>query len=208
MKERPILFSGEMVRAILDGRKSQTRRIVKRRAKDEGEWLSIRPDRGYTPETIAAQFPCPYGSVGDRLWVRESFSFREYDPSIIEEMDPIFWYWADGNPAWGNFSWPKPSIHMPREACRAVLEVVAVRVERLQDITSADAWQEGVRPVGVAEHPGDGCDDRWENPEALTLDAFRDLWDGINKKSGHGWDANPWVWVIEFQRLDEQESAA
>jgi len=134
-RERPILFQGDMVRAILSGSKTQTRRIVKGMALD---WLQPGV---FTPEFVAApeNDMCPHGKKGDRLWVREAFSgCHEYDvekfpPSAWFRLDPL-WYWADGNPTSGDWTRPKPSIHMPRWASRITLEITEVRVERLQDI--------------------------------------------------------------------------
>lgn len=164
MNERPILFSAPMVRAILDGRKTVTRRIVKPVGNDDafvlldhGKWFwpyrsddgesSITADGNETPHS------CPYGQPGDRLWVREAFSgphcmdasdgCKAVPPSKWGDCSRI-WYWADGNPTEGDWTRPRPSIHMPRWASRITLEIVSVRVERLQDISYEDALAEGV----------------------------------------------------------------
>lgn len=172
MKERPILFSGAMVRAILEGRKTQTRRLVKPQppstARSKKPWCSVE-------DLLKA---CPYGVAGDRLWVRETFANNGYE----------LFYRADGvalpprMPS-GPAKW-KPSIFMPRAACRLVLEVTAVRVERLQEISGGDAWAEGV---------SDG-----PRP-SLAIACYRRLWDSLNAKRAP-WASNPWVWVLTFSR--------
>lgn len=212
-RERPILFSGPMVRAILDGRKTQTRRIVKPQpeVQPNGVW---RWDTGrksglmglagnhWRPEAMA--LGSPHGHAGDRLWVREAFSgpweLRSMPPALwLGHMPPI-WFWADGDPTWGDWTRPKPSIHMPRWASRITLEITGVRVERLQDISEEDALSEG-----VAEYP-DGF--HWEpNPEPAVCrligrtaqKAFFGLWEEINGRDS--FDANPFVWVIEFKQV-------
>lgn len=168
MKERPILFSGPMVRAILSGAKTQTRRVVKGVAL---EWLA----EGFTPEFVASpdNYVCPYGQSCDRLWVRETF----WQPR--DKSETLFK--ADGA-ILGCGKW-KPSIHMPRWASRITLEIVSVRVERLNDISEQDARAEGAPPLDATGYRG----------------GFFHLWQSIN---GHdSLDANPWVWVVEFRRL-------
>lgn len=163
MKERPILFSGPMVRAILDGRKTQTRRVVKPRQGMLDDWTGL---------------PCPYGKPGDRLWVRETCYFEQPHGEVIYRADPGSEKALD--PEFTGLRW-RPSIHMPRWASRITLEIVNVRVERLQDIRVDDARAEGV----TAKWPVHG---------------FRNLWQSIN---GFGsWDANPWVWVVEFRNME------
>ncbi len=189
IRERPILFSAPMVRAILEGRKTVTRRVVKGAAL---KWLI-----DFTPEFVAdrANDLCPYGVAGDRLWVRETFiDLRGTGVEHRPDPDgPIqrYAYAADYRP--GSHSDEtrkdyglkhKPSIHMPRAACRILLEITAVRVERLQDISHEQAELEGVQcnwsPRGFREH-------------------FQELWDTIN--GAGAWDANPWVWAIEFKKV-------
>lgn len=190
VRERPILFSGPMVTAILRGEKTQTRRVVKGQAL---EWLA--PDM-FTPEYVAnpENGLCPYGRPGDRLWVRESY--RVMRPHGVDEVQ----YKADWRPL-PHDGW-KPSIHMPRWASRLTLEIVSVRVERLQDISNQDAEAEGVVWDGRfclgSSHVVKGT------PKVFVSrrEAYRDIWDSINAKRGHGWDTNPWVWVIEFTRVD------
>jgi hypothetical protein len=179
MKERPIIFNGEMVRAILDGRKSQTRRVVR--------W------RAYSDESIRV-YPheCPYGVPGDRLWVRETFcieSSREVGPYDIrwKATDPTPELEIGTGEAGAKWS---PSIHMPRWASRITLEIVNVRVERVQEITETGAILEG---VDASKY------------EKSYRYAFTQLWDSINAKRGFGWDANPWVWVLEFKKVEWSE---
>lgn len=226
MREYPILFSGEMVRALLDGRKTQTRRVIKpqptRMAYAGGVFsmgaIGFVGDEGKT-------FLCPYGKPGDRLWVRETWApmCRNADPicQCTEDYEyrenHYIEYRADtGNPypgqwpideARGNPDAPKwcPSIHMPRWASRITLDVVRVRVERLQEISRDDAIAEGLysftsnlgaknsSPVRFYS-ASKGDEGGYMNP----VEAFENLWDSINAKRGYGWDVNPWVWVIEF----------
>ena len=213
MKERPILFSAPMVRAILAGTKTQTRRVVK---PESGLLVYLQEDYGcrysasYTPgvapvvnvtpgrpHTEIVLPHCPYGQPGDRLWVRESFSgVHDYDsghdgrpwpPSAWFQDDPI-WYWADGNPEHGDWTRPRPSIHMPRWASRILLDVTDVRVQRLQDISEGDARAEGVTPLaGPDDLPG------------VWTGAFERLWDSIN--GAGAWLSNPWVWAVSFRRV-------
>ncbi|MFV8874496.1 hypothetical protein ABQ359_22235 [Serratia fonticola] len=208
MKERPVLFNGDMVRAILDGRKTQTRRMVK--PQREGPVWSAKPAQNprYERHThdwwlptgtkpYSALPPCPYGAVGDRIWVRETF--MDLTGTGIEAITGQFEgyaYRADTPPgSLGDetrkeykLKWT-PSLHMPRSACRLVLEITGVRVERLNDISNDDAKAEGY----PAEREADGgsCDPwLW----------FRDLWDGIYPEQT--FKDNPWVWVIEFKRVE------
>lgn len=191
MREKPILFSGEMVRAILDGRKTQTRRVVK----GNPNHLHFSPFAckadDYHDEH-GNQYSCPYGARGTRLWVRETFAlgpgYNGEPPGSAPDWSCV-WYRADGkqrhkrrNPGARAGKW-RPSIHMPRWASRITLEVKDVRVERVQDISYDYAVSEGVRY------------------DTTPLDAFIWLWDSINAKRGHGWDTNPWVWVVEFKRV-------
>jgi hypothetical protein len=186
--ERPILFSAPMVRALLAGAKTQTRRVVKPQPVGNAD-VQFRVAAAVTLAPDGKQLRCPYGQPGDRLWVREQFSGPHYQdafpPSLWHEMDPL-WYWADGNPGSGDWTRPRPSIHMPRWASRILLEIVSVRVVRLQSIPRGDAMAEGCPfPNMVA-----GPDPReW----------FSGLWREINGPDS--WGANPWVWVVEFRRL-------
>jgi hypothetical protein len=191
MKERPILFNDEMVRAILDGRKTQTRRVAKVETCDTrplgGGHVFITPTGCYSPRTPEHHVSyCPYGQPGDRLWVRETFRVIDGQTQPRIAID----YRADPEDKWcriGDFlgdgkKW-RPSIHMPRWASRILLEITNVRVERVQEISVADAKAEGVCGLSARAE-------------------FLMLWDSINAKRGFGWDANPWVWVIEFRRTE------
>jgi hypothetical protein len=184
MTERPILFNAPMVRAILNGSKTQTRRVVKGMA-----LLWLRPD-GFTPEFTALPENglCPYGQPGDRLWVRETFQRFTDDGEILYKADPA------GFEAMNEYKrdeclearW-RPSIHMPRQLSRITLEITAVRVERLQEISEADAMAEGIPHSEVS-------------PPDMGRFTFRHLWESINGPGS--WDSNPWVWVIEFRRVE------
>ena len=218
--ERPILFSGPMVRAILDGRKTQTRRVVKRRLYDlenrdddsQSGWCQSWPDRGWTPDLIARDYPCPYGQPGDRLWVRESFSrcgCNACRTSWPEKPAPdptgsVHYPAYRATHAGSELAW-RPSIHMPRWASRLTLEITDVRVERLQAISETDAKAEGAERGAWP----DDCtaDDSLMNaecgyfPPRSYAAGFAALWDSINSARGFGWDANPWVWVLAFRRV-------
>lgn len=176
-KERPILFSGAMVRAILDGRKRQTRRVAK-----EFDGLDV--------DKVLARFPrqrgCPYGEPGDRLWVRETWAPDQCRADVFDPEPDRLAYAADfvGEPM---RRW-RPSIHMPRTACRLVLEITEVRVERLNDCSEADAEAEGI--AFLREVP--------DVDETLTArQLYECLWDSIN--GARAWEKNPWVWVVEFR---------
>jgi hypothetical protein len=211
MSERPILFSSSMIRAILDGRKHQTRRVVKLRPpyvmdeRDEGRpcpwpwsttWAAGDEDDGW--------MPCPYGLPGrDRLWVRETWAPADprYSP-----LAPVV-YRADGDDQPCLDARWRPSIYMPRWASRITLEVTGVRVERLQDISDEDAIGEGISCGDDAWHAGpDGryMRDRhgWyvgHTRHNAPSHAFREAWDQINGQRAP-WASDPWVWVIDFRR--------
>lgn len=206
MKERGIIFSAPMVQAILEGRKTQTRRLVKPAPAYPDCFDGLRMEYNHDRQCIdiwnpGATLPgnywrCPFGRVGDRLWVRETFSYRDYgtvnEPALSDEI----WYWADGNPSYGNWTRPKPCIHMPAWASRITLEVMGVRVERLQEISNADALIEGGRCMNG---------DKWrDGVDAHGADWprywYRDLWNSIHGEGA--WDENPWVWVIEFKKVN------
>lgn len=252
MKERPILFSAPMVRALLDGSKTQTRRVVKPQPGEDaiitvGE---IGTSRGaayvrYPNEGgICCRFPCPYGQPGDHLWVRESWrigAWSEDDGEIavdymadnhsrrewlqVPEQDDFEKYWLqccddcdksgiktgeDDKYHWEPGQSPcriRPSIFMPRWASRITLEITGVRVERLQDISEADALAEGVESwrAGWDEKTAvemflQGTRARIETHEGgIAKRLYMLLWESINGPGS--WDANPWVWVIEFKRV-------
>lgn len=190
MKSRPILFSAPMVQAILAGRKTQTRRIVK--LTDSGRVKAIGSSLNWHLDDPNAANANPYGQPGDQLWVKETwrtqYANESQKPIDITEGDPIR-YEVDGhengNPlyGWGRI---RQSIFMRRWMSRITLELTGIRVERLQNISEADAWQEGVSPVG----PMTG---------RMARDAFEFLWHSIN--GAESWDANPFVWVVEFKRI-------
>ena len=224
MKERPILFTGEMVRAILSGAKTQTRRVVK--------GLDIRgPDKNPSPlfdvykgsqwvgafdaETGRGSLDCPYGEPGDRLWVRETFQYQRAEDGLglhyradgarcgVSEQyldDPdsegAALVRADVVP---DGRW-KPSIHMPRWASRITLEVTGVRVERVQDISEEDAGAEGTPCIFCRKTLVTRCQCALD--KADYHEDFQKLWDSVNAKRGYSWESNPWVWVVSFKQLD------
>lgn len=207
MKERPILFSGPMVRAILEGRKTQTRRVVKIDApfvEFDGcdPYWPVFEDKYGDPVRAA----CPYGEVGDRLWVRETFfDTTPYSDAMLfyNRKNPVA-YRADDEEI-GCHAW-KPSIHMPRWASRILLEVVDVRVERLRNIAVRDAVAEGLdSKTSIGPFRTLGWKDYTAGSVSYLLDAresFQSLWDSINAGRGYSWAANPWVWVVEFKRIE------
>ncbi|MGV3727774.1 hypothetical protein [Hydrogenophaga sp.] len=216
MTERPILFQGAMVRAVLAGTKTQTRRVVKPVGNDDGFILQDMGD-GWWPyrsadgescfyidkagHNMESQIPCPYGQPGDRLWVRETWA-QNWNQLSDTRMDRSYVYRADGEQrAQDNgtdLPW-RPSIHMPRVASRISLEITGVRVERLQDISETDAIAEGIESD---VQPGDPAP-LWRNYSTgnTTISpvySYETLWESINGPGS--WDTNPWVWVIEFRR--------
>jgi hypothetical protein len=237
-KERPILFSAPMVRAILAGRKTQTRRVVSRLSKF-GEVTqfgrSETPGYDYTFRDKRALWNdlnwnellncCPYGRTGDRLWVRETWTpdhaaFYPHFPYVYR-ADAGYEYernekgetYSPEQKAWFPYRW-RPSIHMPRAASRITLEIKSVGVERLQSISKVDARREGMERVGYSENaieePGGPtlvdvqCWRNYEDPahpfcSVLPERSFQSLWNVINGPAS--WNANPWVWVVEFERV-------
>lgn len=242
MKERPILFSGEMVRAILEGRKTQTRRLKGLEDVNQNpdawtftkladlDWMTKKSFKGrfgayfesevIEPKTISiCPQVFPYGRVGDRLWVKETYVFEWYEdePKQPEDRplkhyvpDPLYyeydseaWLWphyraTDPEPElWyedGNGEpqcrW-RPSIFMPRWASRITLDILNVRVERLQNISASDAFAEGIR-----------SDFLLQKPDWIDIDQYRELWNKLNGKT-FPWEKNPWVWVIDFKRVEK-----
>jgi len=197
MRERPILFSTPMVRAIINGQKSQTRRVVK-----DASALITTDDRRAVTDA-----PCPYGQPGDRLWVREKFTVMpsvKADFEILYDATDTLTEWIDNE---NKMAYPvrdrtHPSIHMPRWASRLTLEVVSVGVERVQDITATDAEAEGiesiVRSYGLAWRDYRGEPGAWF---ASPITSFASLWDSINASRGYGWSVNPYVWRVEFRKV-------
>lgn len=200
MKERPILFSGSMISALLAGRKTQTRRLVNHN------------------EVI-----CRYGVPGDVLWVREAFwnhngtlnAPGSRDRSLIEYRATPWERECDEDPVGSECGGWKPSIHMPRWACRLRLRITDARCEHLQDISKKDALAEGIRPwtkdgallkywpVDAAELPSfrDPLYIAWKDMPKCPVEAFRGLWEVIHGKGS--WDANPWLWCLTVERIDE-----
>lgn len=213
MSERPILFSGEMVRAILDGTKTQTRRLIKPQPEPLSQhlpmpvgeirkWTRAAKKRGHKIIDARAQVlrpRCPYGEgSGNRLWVRETWQSDDHGRvayKASEDTWPTHTRVTDGS-GWVNWRW-RPSIHMPRLASRITLEVTGVRVERLQDIGEDDAKAESAECPAIDLYPENcGC---YAQPDDVTNRwHFHLLWDSINANCAP-WSSNPWVWVIEFK---------
>lgn len=199
MKIRPILFNTEMVRAILEGRKTCTRRLVKFLPGENPQWTGYIKDglMLYNGKNEPCIRQAPY-KTGDILYVRETWCKGSYG----NEKEK-YYYKADDN----NFfcTW-HPSIHMPKEAARIFLKVTNVRVERLQEITDDGCIAEGVYPSPCRKcNATFGCDTCPDEGYHET-DGFSELWNSTIKKSGldrYGWDANPYVWVIEFERCEK-----
>lgn len=233
MKERPILFSGPMVRALLSGKKTQTRRIVKPQphagvndCEPHGvtwRWaMAGSHGRSDYPHGELGFFPCPYGQPGDRLWVKETFHYDNVDYVSKYKSEPWLGLPDAGNaetyyrasekapeifPRW------RPSIFMPRWASRIQLEITAVRVERLNEISLTDAEAEGLAKLtkdsgrtwkyGIPDRDGlPGNDDdgwHWSRWRQSPVDAYEALWESIN--GAGSWAQNPWVWVVEFKKI-------
>lgn len=204
MNARPILFSAPMVRAILEGRKTQTRRPVK------GEALKWLAPAMFKPEFVAdpENRLCPYGNPGGLLWVRETWAqpYRRTNTNsgVIYRADgPEYLSIAERKYGWGAEAQWRPSIHMPRRASRITLEITGVRVERLLDISEADAQAEGVQllnAIGPDQRLSGDDRARTQLTHPFTI-AFASLWDDVYADRGAGWSANPWVWIVEFRRL-------
>jgi hypothetical protein len=201
MTERPILFSGAMVRAILEGRKTVTRRPVKATKAhadgfimlDHGQgWRPYNAFGDFTSDSEGMEYPiaCPYGQQGDRLWVREAWAETYVAQAPGEKW--VVYRECDNRTDYGG-PW-KPSIHMRRRDSRILLEITAVRVERLQDITRSD-----IRAEGLVCPPELRSDDVSPNYRDWYPAAWRELWESIN--GAESWTANPWVWVVEFKRV-------
>jgi hypothetical protein len=198
---KPIIFSTPMVQAILEGRKTMTRRVITPQPCKEVkrfERFIETVDCGFEARfgndtSVAVCDRKPKYKPGDILWVRETWA-QTWTP---DSDDLGFVYKADGKPEWfpywGNANQCKdevwiPSIFMPRKAARIFLRVTNIRVERLQDITAHDAIREGME----SEIP------------FYTVDEFKELWNNLNAKRGYSWESNPWVWVIEFERINKE----
>ena len=180
MKEKPIIFSGPMVRAILEGRKTQTRRIIKS-TRD----INVTDTDVYRAFQASLESHCPYGQPGDHLWVRETW----YNPAYEQgesglSCDCYYKATDDVIVPW------RSSIHMPRWASRITLKITDIRIQRLQEISPYD-----VRCEGFIEEEGDGIG---------FLFKFADYWDSLNEKRGVSFGTNPWVWVIEFWKIESR----
>lgn len=214
MKSRPILFSGAMVRAILDGSKTQTRRICKASTQNQADIIggAIMDDEitdltgiGYFEgKAWREQVECPYGQPGDTLWVRECIS----KPTQWDVEGKVFTGFYRASEPERQVRW-QPSIHMPRWASRITLEITGIRVERLQDIAEADAKAEGIEETATGwksyeiihagphkgmPHPHSHVDNR------SPITSYRELWESIN--GAGSWDENPFVWVVEFRKVE------
>jgi hypothetical protein len=211
VRERPILFSGPMVRALLDGRKTQTRRVIRLPA-DRGQWESsdLQGHAVIWNTTTGKVISCPHGAPGDRLWVRETWCQEvDRDGRLIEgkalyaaDGQEVFLSDGDGGTAWrpdgrARSPWRSP-LFMPRWASRITLELTAVRVERLQDISEADAVAEAAPCKMVTNLYPEQCGCFLAEDEPTHHFAL--LWDSLNAKRAP-WASNPWVWVLEFRRV-------
>jgi hypothetical protein len=218
MKTRPLLFSGEMVKAILDGRKTMTRRVIKPQPAANSDWAggfyvsspAITVAVGTFNERRGVALPgdptpCPYGQPGDRLWVREGVRLNTNlgGVRITYKADGAHRQVPEGAlelAGYGDIlddNHFRPSIHMPRWASRITLEIVSVRVERVQEISEGNAKAEGIKET--REGFQDGVQGFIAHDTAVS--AFITLWDSINQKRGFGWDSNCWVWVVGFKRI-------
>lgn len=217
-KERPILFNSEMVLAILNGKKTQTRRLINPQPIEDKVWsggfkiatkkitISTKTFNRFGGARDDDPTPCPFGKVGDRLWVRETFAIvprtayaqSENCQQIIKpncNHDTAI-FRAGWERSTGGIRW-KPSIHMPRWASRITLEITAVRVERLNDISQNDAIAEGCElPNLPPEVSGVSADFIADQRTSFAI-----LWNRINGAGAGCWSKNPWVWVVEFKRL-------
>jgi hypothetical protein len=207
MNERPILFSSAMVRALLAGTKTQTRREVKathpadatsagvffapgKEYDGEWNWLNGDPRDCDSWSWVGEPFRCPYGAPSDRLWVRETWGRFNGCGTLAYRAT------NDENPMGSPERW-RPSIHMPRKLSRIDLEVTGLRVQQLHDISEADAIAEGLIPLSEGSDRTWTADGTARTEYETAREAYAALWDDIN---GFGsWDANPWVWVVDFK---------
>ena len=225
MKQTGLMFKGELVRAILEGRKTQTRRVMKPQPATVERWKHGEP----TLETSAnwtvmrdasgkgwsncGPFRYPYGKTGDLIYVRETWQHANYPLGPYQEGSTVFYradylndpHGPDGEKSpEGKYRHWQPSIHMPKSAARIWLEITGVRVERLQDISETDAIAEGIERVD--DFFGCACWRAYGEPDGADvvcpddpIGSFRSLWDS----TGGDWQANPWVWVIDFKRTNK-----
>lgn len=221
MNEYPILYSTEMVKSIISGTKTQTRRVFKDHPRlssdlskvDLNKWMGDHPD-------YILSF-CPYGKPGDILWVRETYKSIGFDDDIMPQLQiqykdgVIRWVDVDVNVKLIAQNKWKPSIHMPKAAARIWLQITSISVQRIQDISAFDAWNEGIEAFSEDYHSEPGavhgdyknylwrddpkyCDYFFPSYADPTM-SFKSLWIKINGKNS--WDKNPWVWVVEFEVL-------
>lgn len=209
---RPLNLAAWEVRAIREGRKTQTRRLVKPQPlfddlkpywtaastdrKSVGKWKWGRRDHIGSIVTVGDIFPCPFGQPGDLLWLRETFCDRADYGSLAKAMKLRIAYAADGTEKREGWKW-RPSTQMPRWASRETLRIKSVRIERLQEISEADAIAEGARPLPLqsADDPSAWWEIDFGQHQCRTpRGVIRSLWQS-------SWDANPWVWVIEHERI-------
>ena len=227
---KPIIFNTDMVRAILDGKKTQARRALRLRSKklrEKGwpkqpidiipmpnpqnpngrEWVSLMIKGDKIEDNRGAVIKCFYGIAGDQLYVRERFAFHEHYDHLAPSKVPDFaevQYFATDEETMLRGKW-RPSIYMPEWASRITLEIKDIRVERVQDISNDDAEAEGLSP---------NCDHKYAEYNACTdcmntgwagppREDFPQLWDSINLKRGYPWSENCWVWVVEFERIEK-----
>lgn len=197
MTERPIIFSGPMVRAIRDGRKTQTRRVLKEPPWAapgtldvvDGDPWAVDPTQGGDRPIVWPYLP------RDILWVRETH--KQFARNGMPTPDLMYADDEDYDIVEDALGWRTvPSIHMPRWAARLFLSVTAVRVERLQEITPEDAVAEGFGFLGCLAFGREG--------RGAYREMFRETWDDLNAKRGYGWDVNPWVWVVSFDVLSSE----
>jgi hypothetical protein len=219
MKETPILFKTEMVRTILDGRKTQTRRICKLPINLVNKNGQVEYGHGSQTKTNHPKDISPFGKPGDLLWAKETWQETTWTTKDDENYGYIYKASDDGQD-WEdnseNWKW-KPSLFMPKSACRLWLRIKDIRVERLQNISEDDAIAEGIdiNTRGIVKfpktyknylvnekylnkHPEMWKHEFLESPK----ESFQSLWDSINKKT-HPWESNPWVWVVEFERYNK-----
>lgn len=230
MKETPLLMKDQMVVATLDDMKTQTRRVngldyINKKSNPDDwrigtpeEWKAPTENRpaigGYPKEPYhifrnvhtgrMVAIPCPYGKAGDRLWVREAWRITGgFADTPIRELSPAYGnnlqFRADRDESY--IDKYHPSIFMPRWACRLRLDLLDVRVQRIQEIDELDIQAEGISPFSATYYDEDGGKDF--DPDEYR-GHFQELWNSINAKRGYGWNVNPWVWVLVFRRIEKE----
>ena len=224
MKEHPILMQTDMVKAILDGRKTQIRRVIKPQPPSDAKPCTCTRVKHFYIDKVPSPtdrlectsdvmtIKCPYGQVGDRLWVRETWqvddwNYPNHKEAVLKE-NLEFRADATTEEEYYNYLGWKSPLHLDKIFARIWLEITGVRVERLQEITEVDAIAEGVSYNTTNEYAqmrvlsrGQANEDTWPTPQ----ESFRKLWDSLNAKRGYGWEVNLWVWVIEFKRVDNDK---